>query len=222
MLKYLADTFAPHYCCSCGEIGAVLCEHCKYNITCESFERCVVCLGPAKPSSNLCSSCRTPYARAWCVGERSDALKAAINLYKYHSTRAAAEIFADLLDETVPILSPQTRVVAVPTITSHIRMRGYDHVERIAQLFAARRGLVVERTLSRTSNLHQQGASRRQRLEQAKCAFHFEPTDPVPHLLVDDVYTTGATLHYAAQALRDAGASEVYIAVLSRQPLEKN
>ena len=221
MLKDLADTFAPHHCCSCGEIGAVLCEHCKYNITSEAFERCIVCLGLAKPSSNLCSSCRVSYARAWCVGERGDALKAVINLYKYHSTRAASETFVDLLDQTVPSLPPQTCIVAVPTINTHIRQRGYDHMALVARLFAARRGLMVSHALLRSDHSHQQGASRRQRLEQAKRAFGFTPVESVPHLLIDDVYTTGATVQYAAQALLSAGASEVYIAVLSRQPLEK-
>ena len=222
MLKYLADTFAPHYCCSCGEIGTVLCEHCKYDITSEAFERCIACLGPTKPASNLCSLCRMPYARVWCVGERGDALKAVINLYKFHSTRAAAETFVDLLDQTIPLLPSQTRVVAVPTIATHIRRRGYDHMSLIAHLFAARRGLEVSHALLRVDHSHQQGASRRQRLEQAKRAFGFTSTEQVPHLLIDDVYTTGATVQYAAQALRSAGASEVYVAVLSRQPLEKN
>lgn len=222
MLKSLADALAPHYCCSCGEIGAVLCEHCKYDITSETFERCIVCLGLAKPTSNLCSSCRMPYVRAWCVGERGDALKSVINLYKYHSTRAAAETLVDLLDQTIPFLVPQTLIVPVPTTHGHIRTRGYDHMALVASLFATRRGLEVSHALLRVDHSHQQGASRRQRLKQAKRAFRATSAKPVPHLLLDDVYTTGATVQYAAHALRDAGASEVYVAVLSRQPLEKN
>ena len=156
------------------------------------------------------------------MGERGDALKAVINLYKYHSTRAAAETFVDLLDQTVPSLPPETHIVAVPTINAHIRRRGYDHMALVARLFAARRGLTLSHVLLRVDHSHQQGASRRQRLEQAKHAFSSTPTEPVPHLLIDDVYTTGATVHYAALALLDAGVPEVYIAVLSRQPLEKN
>lgn len=222
MLGSITNALIPHHCCSCGAIGAVLCEYCKYDIISESFGRCIVCLGPAAPVSHLCGSCNEPYTRAWCVGERGEALKIAINLYKYKSARAAAAPLIDLLDHTVPYLPPATRVVAVPTITSHVRVRGYDHMKLIVKQFARRRGLHVEQALRRVGTVRQQGASRQQRLTQAKSAFQCDPVAPVPHLLVDDVCTTGATLHYAAKALRDAGASEVYVAVLSRQTLEKS
>lgn len=187
----------------------------------EPYERCIVCLRPATTAQQLCNDCHAPYTRAWCVGERNDGLEAAINRYKYDSTRAAVHQLVDLLDSVVPHLPPDTRVVAVPTIAPHVRTRGYDHVALIAARFAARRGLVVERALRRVGNAHQQGSTRSERLAHAKRAFRCDSVEPLTHLLIDDVYTTGATLHYAAQALRGAGASEVWVAVLSRQPLEK-
>jgi predicted amidophosphoribosyltransferase len=143
-------------------------------------------------------------------------------MYKYRSTRAAVDQLVDLLDEIVPVLPPETKVVPVPTIAPHIRIRGYDHMALIASRFAARRGLGVDRALIRVGTDHQQGSSRRQRLAQAKRAFHCRPVATAPYLLIDDVYTTGATLHCAAHALREAGASDVYVAVLSRQLLEKS
>jgi len=42
----------------------------------------------------------------------------------------------------------------------------------------------------------------------------------VPYLLVDDVMTTGSTLKYAARALKQAGASQVWVAVIARQTLD--
>jgi predicted amidophosphoribosyltransferase len=39
------------------------------------------------------------------------------------------------------------------------------------------------------------------------------------YLLVDDVVTTGATIKYAAKALKDAGAGDVWVAAIARQPL---
>lgn len=218
MLKAVTNALMPHYCCSCGRVGAVLCEHCKYDIVSEPFERCLVCLGPTAPHTQLCGSCHEPYTRAWCVGERTDALKTAIDLYKYKSVRAAAEPLVVLLDGAVPHLPPETRVVPVPTIAPHIRIRGYDHTALLAKHFAKRRGVGLSRELKRVTVSHQQGSSRHQRLAQARGAFRCDVVEHVPYLLIDDVCTTGATLHYAAKALRDAGASEVYVAVLSRQP----
>lgn len=221
MPNVLADLVMPHYCCSCGNIGAVLCEHCKYDIITEPFESCIVCLRPVAATMQLCRDCRVPYTRAWCVGKREGGLEAAINRYKYESARAGVAPLVDLLDETIPHLSPEVRVVAVPTIARHVRMRGYDHMALVVACFASRRKLKVSHALERVGTDHQQGSTRQQRLVHARRAFRCHPVDAVPHLLIDDVYTTGATLHYAARALLEAGASEVWIAVLSRQLLEK-
>jgi predicted amidophosphoribosyltransferase len=100
-------------------------------------------------------------------------------------------------------------------------MRGYDHAALLACAFARRRNLGFTTVLGRADDSVQQGASKAQRLAQAKRAFRCDATKSVPHLLIDDVFTTGATVRYAAEALRNAGASEVYVAVLSRQLLEK-
>ena len=180
-----------------------------------------MCLRPASAKSQVCAACSEPYVRAWCVGERSHALKDAINLYKYESARAGVGPLLELLDSVVPQLPSDTRVVPVPTISPHIRVRGYDHTSLLARRFAKVRGLDFSPILERVDVSRQQGSSKAKRLTQAKRAFRCRAAEHVPYLLIDDVYTTGATLHYAAKALRDAGASEVYVAVLARQPLEK-
>jgi len=40
------------------------------------------------------------------------------------------------------------------------------------------------------------------------------------YLLIDDIYTTGATFEFASRTLLEGGASEVWVAALVRQPLE--
>lgn len=221
MATRLIDTIAPHYCYSCGRIGAVLCEYCKYDIVSEPFERCIICLKPQTKRGNLCVTCKMPYSRAWCVGDRANALKLVIDTYKYESTRAVSITFADLLNNILPHLPPDTRVVGIPTASDHVRIRGFDHMAVLARRFAKKRGLVAVAPLERITNEHQYGSGRRARIAQAKRAFRCQEVDFVPHLLIDDVYTTGSTLRYASMALLEAGASEVYVAVLSRQPLEK-
>ncbi len=198
-----------------------MCEHCKYDIESEQFTRCIVCLRPTGPTRCLCHECDPPYSRAWCVGEREGALKEAINRYKYHSARAAVESLVDLLDNAIPLLPSDVQVVAVPTVRRHVRVRGFDHAALLARRFAHRRGLRYDTVLQRQGGARQQGASRSQRLAQARDAFTCEQSLSGTYLLIDDVYTTGATLQYASLALRDAGADEVYVSVLSRQTLEK-
>ncbi|HCR56111.1 TPA: hypothetical protein DIV49_03995, partial [Candidatus Saccharibacteria bacterium] len=89
----------------------------------------------------------------------------------------------------------------------------------MAKGLAKRRSLTYRQALRRITSSVQLGATRAQRIEQAKQAF--ECTTSLAEqtvLLVDDVTTTGATLEYAATELRKAGAKDVWAAVIARQP----
>lgn len=92
----------------------------------------------------------------------------------------------------------------------------------IAKRFARHRQLKIYTGLQRRTNTKQRDASRTLRRKQAKEAFICRDVlkDDKIYLLIDDVVTTGATLEYAAQALVDAGAREIWVASISRQPLD--
>lgn len=92
----------------------------------------------------------------------------------------------------------------------------------IARRLARKRGLTLHTGLQRQTSTMQRTATRAQRISQAKKAFmHTKPLDPSKvYLLVDDVITTGATVKYAAETLLDAGAEIVWVASISRQPLD--
>lgn len=220
MQQFPIDLFAPHYCCSCGAIGSLLCEYCKYDIISEPYEACILCHKLARPSENTCGSCTHSFTKAWCAGDRREGLKELINRYKFERTRAAHQPLAVLLHETLPALPADLAVVPVPTIAPHIRGRGYDQTALLAKRLARLRQLPYKPLLRRATTSVQRGATRVQRIEQAKRAFVSAPCNG-RYLLVDDIVTTGATLQFAAQALLDAGAKEIWVSVLASQPLEK-
>jgi len=218
--EWLAGILAPHYCIACGEIGAILCQSCNENITSEPYTKCLKCQVPTR-SGGLCAACTDAYDRAWCVGERDGALRRLIDDLKFHHVRGAHQALAQLLDGALPILPSSVVITNVPTIPAHIRRRGYDHSYLIARELARLRGLPYCPLLYRKTNDVQLGATRSLRVEQAKHAFgarEFGMPDVV--LLVDDVFTTGSTVRYAAQALRNAGVREVWVAVVARQELD--
>lgn len=220
MLDSLISLLAPHLCCSCGVLGSVLCDSCKYNIVSESYSACIAC-GRDKGAAEVCNSCRLPYSKTWCVGERSDILQRLIGIFKFQNAYAARHDLAALLLGRLPQLPANTIVVPVPTVASHIRERGFDHAYELARMVAKKRGLACQQVLSRMTSTKQRDASRSARIQQAKRAFEVRRTvAAVPCLLIDDVVTTGATVRYAAKALKDAGASEVWVAVIARQPLD--
>lgn len=169
----------------------------------------------------LCSDCTVPYSRAWCVGERSEHIERLLNVYKYGRVKAASMPLVELLEANVPQLPDTVIVVPVPTVATHVRQRGYDHCELIAREFARRRGYRFASVIERIGKERQQGATRKQRIEQAKRAFRCrKDLKKGIYLLIDDVFTTGATVTCAAQKLLDAGAGEVWIAVVARQPID--
>ncbi len=214
------NLLAPHYCCSCGTVGALLCEYCKYDIINEPYEACILCHGLALPGQHKCGLCKTPFTKAWCASDRREGVKELMDRYKFERTKAAYIPLAELLHHTLPVLPTDMVVVPIPTIAPHVRQRGYDQVDMLAKYFAAQRNTACTPLLKRRTNSVQRGASRKQRIDQANKAFTAGSCNG-RYLVIDDISTTGATLSAAAQALLDAGAQEVWVAVVACQPLEK-
>jgi len=219
MIDDALQIIAPHHCYSCGKTGFLLCSSCKYDII-QAFQNdCVVCFQASK--SGVCARHRLPYQKAWVVGRREGSLEGLINAYKFENAKTGAKVLAQLLDETLPSFAESTIVVPVTTIRKHIRERGYDHMVLVAKEFAQLRHLTYEPLLRRQTATHQRGESALQRERNAREAFAAVKTySDVPYLILDDVMTTGATLKYAAKALKDAGAQTIFVAALARQPLD--
>ena len=219
MIDGILNLVAPHLCSGCGRVGSLLCDDCKSDITSHPFTGCIIC--QKQNSRGVCKSHHLPYAKAWVVGERRDVLQRLIGSFKFLNAKSGARILAQLLDERLPALD-NVVVVPVPTISAHIRERGYDHARLIAEQFAKIRKLPFAPVIARRSKSIQKRADRATRDRQARNAFTIiKPLKPnTTYVIVDDIITTGATLEYAAELLKRAGASSVWVAALARQPLD--
>lgn len=221
MFDTLLSYVAPHPCYSCGKIGSVLCDNCKYNISQEYFRGCFVC-GTETFLADRCLHCTTPYSRSWCIGTRLGVLRQIIDGYKFYNNYAAHRVLASLLSERIGQLPKGTIIVPIPTVASHIRVRGYDHTLLVARQLAKQQRLSLETSLYRRTSTKQRGESRKIRQAQAKAAFAVKGRlmSDKTYLLIDDVVTTGATLEYGAKALKAAGAGDVWVAALAYHPLD--
>jgi len=181
-----------------------------------------MCVGPAF-ADNLCLPCRSIgiFDGAWCVGWRNGALKHLLDAYKFHSAVGAARPMIELLSETLPVLPKSLLVVPVPTASAHRRARGFDHMQRIAKPLARRRGLAYREVLERTSTGTQHFKNRQERLQSAASGLVARKQITGDVLLVDDIYTTGATTTACATLLKQSGANRVYLAVVARQALDE-
>jgi ComF family protein len=111
------------------------------------------------------------------------------------------------------------RVLPVPLHPQRLNQRGFNQAEILASAVCQQNGWRLDsHSLSRTrATPHQQGLTRRQRQTNLREAFSVQPNLRGEHvLLVDDVMTTGATLHAVALKLQAEGVASVSAIVLAR------
>ena len=137
--------------------------------------------------------------------------------FKYHGWHRLAERFADRMVPLLERCAPDADLVPIPLSAGRLRQRGYNQAAVLAHALAGRAGhRVVEGRMDRQRETGTQTrlatADRRANLAGAFVATEVER----PVVLVDDVFTTGATLLSAASALLDSGASRVEAVTFAR------
>ena len=211
----LLDLICPYNCRGCGRIGTPLCECCKnYNIHRQS-NFCPNCFAPTE---YLCAECDLPFSAVFACGWRDELLGQLVEEYKFNAARAFSRTLAEVLAEKIPVLLGEIQIVPLPTITRHIRQRGFDHTLRLARDLGRLRHWPVTSLLQRAQNTVQVGTGREERVAQAGQAYCLNsqyPVDPTKtYLLLDDVWTTGASMFAAADLLKRAGAQNLLATVL--------
>lgn len=200
-----------------------------------SLTPCAACGRTAAGPDGLCGACLDALPdRAHGALEGADGLPVAwldrydggwrhvVHAIKFGGRPRLAVALGERLGHGVAHLGwPVARVVPVPLHRARRRRRGFDQAERIARGLAT----VLERPLwtgvRRTHPTRRQArSSGARRRGNVRGAFLASPVPPIPLLVVDDVWTSGATARAVARALRAAGAREVRVAVLVRADAE--
>ena len=218
-LARIVDVLVPERCAACGAGETPLCRVCR---------GLLVRLGPP-----LCARCGTPTAWpvarcAECAGRRvsfrtaraavayDGPARALVSAWKERGLRRLAETAGDLVAETVP--RPHADGLAfIPGDPERTLWRGQNTAEALARALAVRWELAVLDVLDRTGQTaKQRGLSRSARRANVRGSFATRASAPALVVLVDDVYTTGATVGAAARELRRAGARVVDVVTFAR------
>jgi len=154
------------------------------------------------------------------IGVYAGPLRAAVRALKYEGHHAVTSALAPLLAERVaPLLAADDLLVAIPLHPTRQRERGYNQSAIVAAELARLLPLEFAPTaLQRTrATADQTRLSGERRAANMRGAFTARPQAVRDRRvwLLDDVYTTGATLQAGASALRAAGAHEVRGAVIA-------
>lgn len=205
-------------------IDGGLCATCGERL----FSPHVITGGNEPPQCGLCRRIEPPFLRAVAYGSYEGGLRELIHLLKYSGVRPAANVLGRMLGEAVAELDPHFAeesipVVPVPLYRGKPRQREFNHAELIARAAAKLSGgrlrLCPELLERKRETVSQTGLTRHQRRENVRGAFCVARSEAVRGrelLVVDDVFTTGATVSECARVLRRAGATKVWVATVAR------
>ena len=170
-----------------------------------------------------CRRCEAEaFTAARACGAYEGALRAAVLALK-REPHVGARLLA-LLQETQqrPPLDAATLILPVPLHPARERERGFNQAAILARALAARTSLPLdEESLIRASltERHRAGMDERARRESVAQAFQVRRPRLIAGeriLLIDDVFTTGATVSACARALCDAGAKDVFALTIAK------
>jgi len=216
----LQDDPVPGVCRRCWDLIMPLkgpcCAHCS-----QPF------VSPAAVShspNHHCQDCmerRPAFTRAWTLYPYFPPLREAICAFKYRGKIGLAKPLARLMIDALPPDLDADLILPVPLHSSRLRSREFnqslllaDHLARHLDLPVSIHELVrVQATDPQTT------LPRTMRLKNVRHAFAVRSPHIVAGrriLLIDDVFTTGATLHECAAALLAAGATSVFALTLAR------
>ena len=235
-LRRIDFLLAPPLCLSCGERlaplpggAAGLCPQCGESLPrFPPQNRCRLCGGLNDTALEVCHECAT-MPRPWLCGvtafpyhgKAGDLIRA----YKYNRATAFAPFFAKAIADqwrAEPRLFQPECVVPVPLYWLRRLSRGFNQAQLVAQCLARELGIPCRQPLRRQrATGHQARLDAQARFRNLRRAF-VVPRNQRRNilgrniLLLDDVFTTGATLAAAAEVLLDAGAREIAVATIAR------
>ena len=205
-----------------GDTDPLICAPCRNRWTPLPHPQCPRCGQPviAELACRLCAAWPPGLdgvrSACWLEGTAREAVHA----LKYSGWWRAALPMAEAIARGIRF-PPGAVLVPVPLSAARERTRGYNQSAVLAEFLARALAMPLARALlrRRRHTITQTALTPEER--QANLRGAFAAAGPVRGVavLVDDVFTTGATLAEAARALLDAGAGEVRGVTFARAPL---
>ena len=232
ILDLMSNIISPPVCMSCRKrlsllSNAKFCYKCSMSYKRVGEHTCDSCGKPIpKNSDRLCVNCKlrkvyfnqsiSRYIYDGCI-------KSAIRNMKFRNQKWIANEFGDMLLKTVREKYDDISfdiIICIPLSNSKMYERGFNQTREIADEIS--KGInvpIAEKILYKKDNVKtQSGLSAKERIENVKNAYFIKHPERVCDktiLLIDDVFTTGATVNECSKILKKAGALAVYVATVA-------
>ncbi len=218
------DLLFPPICAACGALGDLICADCLAQLPHVAGPLCNRCGRSHLYAVPVCESCLQP---SFCLQQVRAALiyhepaAGIIHKMKYDGFFALAKPLAHIMAAAWPNWEPYPEIIVpVPLHKRRQRQRGFNQSALLASHLGQQMGIPVnEEAIRRVKNtIPQIGLNPNERLENVHDAFqaHSQQVMNKQILLIDDVFTTGATMLAAAGSLLTSGAAGVSAYCLAR------
>ena len=219
--------FMPNgVCILCDEQAETvpnLCDACARELPVLS-NPCLTCGAGAVPHATLCRACANrspPMDRTVCALAYAPPVDYLIGRLKFGRDLRVVPSLAGLLDRAVAGNAGVDWLVPVPISPGRLRARGFNQALEIARVIGRRRGIRRSSAVRRRSGAETpQSSLSDTAARRANVADAFRACTAIDgHVaIIDDVVTTGATVHALARCLRQAGARRVDVWAVARTP----
>lgn len=235
MVSFIKDCLFPIFCLGCDQEGVWWCESCRGKSFNGGEFYCPVCHLKNSNGKN-CFNCQAASSLEAVVAffnyQNNKAVSELIKTFKYNLATDINNLWFQIMTELVSIIwqagnlpIQDVAVVPVPLHSRRRRERGFNQAQLIAQnIFEVLKKdhpdiRLDDFSLQRIKFTKQQAKlNRAERLSNLNGAFVCQGDITLPKniILVDDVFTSGATMQECARVLKFAGAQKVYGLVMAR------
>lgn len=228
---HLLDLFFPKRCVGCGKIGGYFCSSCIGNIQFPDHDMCPMCEKPAIDGYTH-PRCRTKYAMdgLTSIFAYKGVIRGAVKELKYRGVFDLATELGSLMPQKVfGNLSGIMRergegvIIPIPLHAKRLQQRGFNQAAVVGKSMAQRLHITMDAKLLRRvreTTPQVQMRDRDKRIANMKDVFSIHDSQFPIHnssiLLIDDVFTTGATMRAATNVLKRAGVRFVWGVTIAR------
>lgn len=188
----------------------------------QSLSPCLLCGIDRQQQHSLCNACwnQLPWYKEHierhqqqivCAHRYDFPIDRIIQVYKYEQQLQYQTLLAhSLLNLSLPKIQA---IVPMPISTARLKERGYNQMLIIAKIMARQLNIPVWQPVIREAQHSQKGLSRIERLENIEYQFKMIKTEKRKYqkvLIIDDVVTTGSSIHALTHALENLGCQQIY------------